>query len=73
MRPENNGQNAGWCLCPGCPTYNTCMRDADERLFCSRGKTGCTPAPKGCICGECPVWATYDLKSFYFCMEGAAS
>jgi aldose sugar dehydrogenase len=73
MRPDNTDENAEGCLCPGCPTYNECMQGKSERLFCSRGATDCGPEPHGCICGECPVWASYGLGSYYFCREGAAS
>ncbi len=73
MRPADNDNNAGMCLCPGCPTYNDCMRGNDEHLFCARGDTQCIPSPNGCICGECPVWAENDLNSYYFCREGAAT
>ncbi len=72
MRPEDTESNASRCLCPGCPTYNDCMRDADQRIFCSRGMTECGPKGRGCICPECPVWADHDLSSTYFCMDGAA-
>jgi len=72
MKPEDNEKNAGACLCPGCPTYNDCMRDKKSRLFCSRGKTDCKPSANGCLCGECQVWAANDLSSFYYCRESAA-
>ncbi len=73
MRVDDNDANAGRCLCPGCPTYNDCMRDKVQVLFCSRGATECQPDPKGCICGECPVWSEYGLASYYFCRAGAAT
>ncbi len=73
MRPQDNEQNAGRCICPECPTYNDCMDGNDERLFCARGKTSCDPTPNGCICGSCPVWSENQLSSYYFCREGAAS
>jgi hypothetical protein len=72
MRPENTTENADRCKCPGCPTYNDCMTDGDERLFCGRGKTDCDPSMNGCICGECPVWQQNDLSDYYYCIEGAA-
>ena len=72
MRPEDTEKNTSRCLCPGCPTYNDCMRDASQWLFCSRGETECLPHARGCICGECPVWEEYDLASTYYCLEGAA-
>jgi hypothetical protein len=72
MKPEDNAQNAGDCICPDCPTYNACMGGTDERLYCSRGMTECDPSAKSCICDRCPVWTENDLTSYYFCMDGAA-
>jgi hypothetical protein len=48
------------------------MDKGSEVLFCSAGATECQPERHGCICGECPVWAENQLKSFYFCVNGAA-
>jgi hypothetical protein len=59
--------NANMCRCPECPTYNRCMKINFEHLFCSRGNTECTLDEEGCICGECPVWKEYGIKSFYYC------
>ena len=73
MRPEDNAQNADRCLCPGCPTYDDCMKGKGEKIFCSRGETECGPAPNGCICPECPVWMENKLKDRYYCVDGAAS
>ncbi len=73
MRPADNDDNAGMCLCPDCPTYDECMGGNSEALYCARGKTPCTPTASGCICGECPVWAENSLSSYYFCMRGAAA
>ena len=72
MKVDDTANNAARCLCPGCPTYDECMKGKDVKMFCSRGATDCDPKPKGCICGECPVWADYDLGSYYFCTSGAA-
>lgn len=72
MRPEDVDGNAGRCLCPTCPTYDDCMQEKHQRIFCSRGKTDCAPTAAGCLCGECPVWAEYRLGSYYFCLDGAA-
>ncbi|MGV8083701.1 MAG: DUF2769 domain-containing protein [Coriobacteriia bacterium] len=72
MKVDDTDKNADRCLCPGCPTYNACMKEAEQRLYCSRGKTGCAVEPRGCICGECPVWVQYRLFAHYFCMNGAA-
>lgn len=65
-------ENFGKCLCPGCPTRNECMRNRDERLFCSGGGTECDLQRKGCLCGECPVESKYGLNGFYYCSIGAA-
>lgn len=73
MKVEDTQANAGSCICPGCPTYNDCMRGSDERLFCGRDKTSCNPSPHGCICGDCPVWSDYSLATYYFCRNGAAT
>ena len=69
---DDTEQNAAACICPDCPTYNTCMGRADEKLYCSRGKTDCDPKARRCTCPDCPVWANYDLTSTYFCQDGAA-
>ena len=66
--PENRDK----CLCPTCPTLNECMRNKDERLFCSRGKITCEIERKGCLCGECPIESEYMLTDFYYCYFGAA-
>ena len=63
----NTDENAKQCHCPDCPTYNDCMTTRDEHLFCSRGDTKCNLDEEGCICGECPVWEEYGIKSFYYC------
>lgn len=63
----NTQKNADRCLCPGCPTYNECMRDNNERIYCSRGNTDCEFDEIDCLCGSCPVWHEYGLKSFYYC------
>ena len=72
MKVDDTAQNAGRCFCPDCPTYDECMKKAHQRLFCSRGKTDCEPQANSCICGRCPVWASYGLGSYYFCIQGAA-
>jgi hypothetical protein len=69
---EDSAENAASCICPKCPTYDECMREADDRLFCARGETSCEPTGRGCNCGECPVWADNDLNGYYYCLEGAA-
>ncbi len=65
-------KNEARCICPGCPTHNSCMKDKGERLFCARGKSSCTIERSGCICGECQVKAGYRFPRLYFCDTGAA-
>lgn len=72
MKPADTESNASACLCPDCPTYNDCMRDNAELLFCGRGGTSCEVSAVECICGDCSVWAENSLSSYYFCIRGAA-
>lgn len=65
-------ENVKRCLCPGCSTYNLCMKNNKDTLFCSRGKTECNFKNKGCPCSGCLVWAEYRLDEFYYCERGAA-
>lgn len=67
-------ENLKKCLCPTCPSYNTCAKDKSEMLFCSPevGKSSCPFEKMGCICGACPVHMENNLKSFYYCMTASA-
>jgi len=42
MSPEEKKQvmmkNRSMCICSGCPTYTSCMKEKNELLFCSMGK-----------------------------------
>jgi len=59
------------CICEPCPTYNECMRAADERLFCVTGRSpDCTFEKKGCVCPTCPVWHSRGLRKAYYCIRG---
>jgi aldose sugar dehydrogenase len=73
MAVDNTAENAERCVCPGCPTYTDCMRDAAEVLFCARGVSTCSPTAVSCKCGGCSVWGHYGLSSYYFCIKDAAS
>jgi len=48
------------------------MRNRNQRLFCSQGKTECELEKMGCLCGQCPIQGDYGLTEFYYCAEGAA-
>ena len=73
MAVEDTADNAEKCSCPGCPTYDSCMRSAGQLLLCARGKSDCGPSAVACMCGGCPVWGHYKLSGYYFCIKGAAS
>jgi hypothetical protein len=62
----------GMCNCPTCPTHNKCAKNAQEMIFCIKGKSFmCISEAKGCICPTCPVTAEFGYKNKFFCMKGA--
>lgn len=69
---ENNLSNQKKCFCPNCPTFDTCAKEKNERLYCAAGKTACDLKMKGCLCGACPVHAENNLQSGYYCLKGLA-
>lgn len=69
--PKTN-ENTAKCVCPRCPTYNTCMNSNEENLFCSKGRSKCDIDKKGCNCPTCPIWKEYGLDNFYYCEIGIA-
>lgn len=58
------------CICAGCPSYTTCMKEKDELLFCANGKSMCTVEERGCICPTCPVTSMLGLTHMYYCIKG---
>ena len=60
------------CICGGCPSYDGCMRDNDEILYCAKGKSACEVPRNGCLCGACPLSSEFDLDKLYYCVLGAA-
>ncbi|MDD1678164.1 MAG: DUF2769 domain-containing protein [Methanomicrobiales archaeon] len=64
-------QLKGMCLCPGCPTYNACMKEKTERLFCVLGKSACIVSMKACLCPGCPVTSKMGLTMTFYCAEGS--
>lgn len=64
-------ENMKKCICGGCPSYNDCMKEKMQGLFCARGKTDCETERKGCICGSCPVASENRLEKMYYCQVGA--
>lgn len=71
-RVPDTPENYASCACVGCPTYDQCTRSKKERLYCSRGTSGCKLTRLGCVCGECPVAMRFALSSNYYCSEGTA-
>lgn len=65
-------ENVQKCICGGCPSYDQCMRDKDEILYCARGKSKCEIVKNGCRCGSCPLTPEFDLDRLYYCATGAA-
>ena len=60
------------CVCPICPTFNQCAKEAGENIFCIRGKSNCIETQKGCICPNCTFAFKYKigvLNNFY-CING---
>ncbi len=70
MPVQNTAENFAKCICNTCPTYNDCMQDGHEKLFCARGKSTCGITANGCVCGNCPVHLENNLTSYYYCMSG---
>ncbi|MDO9538455.1 MAG: DUF2769 domain-containing protein [Methanocalculus sp.] len=61
------------CLCPTCPTYRECAEKADDRVFCTLGKSrnGCiSDEEQGCICSDCVIYRDVGYKYQFFCTRG---
>jgi hypothetical protein len=71
---QKNEADSAKCSCPDCPSYNACAKGKTENLYCAdeNGKSSCQYAMNGCLCGACPVHATYSLKMGYYCLNGTA-
>jgi hypothetical protein len=69
MKPKNNAENFGKCICINCPLYTDCNKNNAERIFCARTKAGCPmDDKKNCICPkDCPVYEDNNLTGAYFC------
>jgi len=64
-------ENVQKCICGGCPSYDDCMRDNNEILYCAKEKSACEVPRKGCLCGACPLVAEFGLDKMYYCVMGA--
>ncbi|HUU76378.1 MAG TPA: DUF2769 domain-containing protein [Methanoregulaceae archaeon] len=59
------------CTCPQCPTYDSCMKEKGELLYCSTGKSACAVTETGCICPTCPVTEMMGLSHAFYCSRGS--
>jgi hypothetical protein len=69
---NDSQENFGKCICGQCPSYDECMKDKSEGLYCARGKSSCKFEKKGCLCGACPVTSEFGLDKLYYCEIGKA-
>jgi aldose sugar dehydrogenase len=69
-----NQENLSKCICPKCPSYNSCATQKNELLFCAEPLSArrCTFKRNGCICGDCPIHSENKLKKGYYCILGSA-
>ena len=72
MPVEVTEENKAKCICGGCPSYNDCMKEGRQGLFCGMGKSSCEVEKKGCLCMDCPVYSENSLQGGYFCLTGLA-
>lgn len=70
MKVPNTEENVKKCICANCPSYNECMKQGMEGLYCARGKTECDLKRRGCVCPQCPVSREYLLFGGYYCIIG---
>ncbi|CEA13868.1 MULTISPECIES: DUF2769 domain-containing protein [Methanobacterium] len=59
------------CVCRSCPTYDQCMTENSESLFCFLGKSQCEVDPAECICSTCPAHDNFQLKHELYCLKGS--
>jgi hypothetical protein len=60
------------CICEGCPSYNQCMKDNSEVLYCARARSACEFEKNGCMCLACPLTSEFNLEKLYYCEIGAS-
>ena len=69
---KNTAKLRELCICPQCPTYNSCAGDAKELLYCVYGISfRCLTEDLGCICPTCPVVDKIGLVQLTFCLLGS--
>jgi len=65
--PYQKEKKSGRCICKSCSSYNECMGEREQELFCAVGKSHCTIERKGCNCSGCPIYVEYNLNMNYWC------
>jgi hypothetical protein len=70
MKVPDTENNVKKCICANCPSYNECMKEGMEGLYCARGMSDCAVKRKGCTCPQCPVSQEYQLFGGYYCVIG---
>jgi hypothetical protein len=61
------------CICPICPTYNECAKEAGEVLFCVLGESKeCISDRIECMCTPCPFARRLNFGAMYttYCIRG---
>ena len=58
------------CICRTCPTYNQCMTENNEALFCILG-SNCEVDQVECICFQCPAHTNFEMKHESYCKDGS--
>ncbi|OPX60173.1 MAG: hypothetical protein A4E25_00639 [Methanobacterium sp. PtaB.Bin024] len=59
------------CICRNCPSFNQCMEEDKEALFCILGKSSCDVTIAECNCLECPAHSNFDMRHKSYCVEGS--
>jgi hypothetical protein len=70
MKVPETEENVKKCICATCPSYNDCMKEGMEGLYCARGGSDCAIKRQGCTCPQCPVAKEYQLFGGYYCIIG---
>jgi len=69
MEVPNTKENIEKCICKDCPTYNECMSNGKEALYCSIGGSNCKTEKLECICEQCHINEEYNLTANLDLME----
>lgn len=59
------------CICKDCSTYDQCMQDNREGLYCAYNKSPCLVKEQECICPACPIYEEYGMMYNTYCIKGS--